>query len=85
MDFLVFALKTPLKDCSKCSLPQVGILLSVYVILGILSIFGNGLVLRNVLTKQKGFEDMFSKIRASLAFADLLTGKYFRQKNCVCI
>ena len=71
----VSCLTTPLKDCLQCSTTLAGILFGTLGVLGVLIICGNGLVIWNVLLKRKGFADTYSKIRGSLAFADLMTGK----------
>ena len=63
-----------LSQCQDCSMDLVGVLIAIYIIMGILILLGNGLVLWNVLSKKKGFQDIYSKIRGSLAFADFLTG-----------
>ena len=68
-------LTTPLKDCQKCNAEHFGILVAVYVVLGLFIMLGNGIILWNVFSKRKGFKDTYSKIRGSLAFADFMTGK----------
>ena len=68
-------LTTPLKDCEECSNVKAVVFFVIFAVLGLLIILGNGLVIRNVLGKKKGFNDTYSKIRGSLAVADLITGE----------
>lgn len=64
-----------LQHCKECSMSLVGVLASIYILLGVLIVFGNGVVVRNFFSKRKNFQDFYSKIRGSLAIADILTGE----------
>ena len=65
---------TSLINCGDCTMAYAGLLAAVYVIMGILIVIGNGKILWNVFLKRKGFEDTYSKIRGSLAIADIISG-----------
>ena len=63
-----------LAECSECSMAKAGILAAIYVIMGLIIVVGNGLILWNVFFKRNGFDDTYSKIRGSLAIADMIAG-----------
>ncbi|CAK8676845.1 unnamed protein product [Clavelina lepadiformis] len=66
--------KKRLNQLDECDMNEGHFFVAVCILLGCFIVLGNGLVLWNVCKKQKGFEDNYSKVKGSLAIADMLTG-----------
>jgi len=64
-----------LNQCEECSMTGAGIFVAACVVLGLLIVVGNVMVITIMMNKD--VKDGFSKLKASLAFADAFTGNDF--------
>jgi len=68
-----------LNQCEECSMIGAGIFAAVCVVLGLLIVLGNVMVITMIM--KKDLKDGFSKLKASLAFADAFTGNDVTSKS----
>jgi len=70
-----FCSNVTLNQCEECSMTGAGIFAAACVVLGLLIVVGNVMVITIMMNKD--VKDGFSKLKASLAFADAFTGNDF--------